>query len=470
MNTNIPLKTRKLILTIGMVLLSGLGFAVIPAGHFVPVWIGNGNDQMTFIITSASIGGVDLEAGDEIASFDGNICTGSLVITKKIGLLNSYFPEFRASRKDDEASNGYTVGNAISFKFWDSSANLEISGIMPLFVDNTNIPTTTPVYTPNITAYVNLSYVSPNKVPVANAGTDQSVIEGTLVTLDGSTSNDPDGNTLTYKWSAPAGITLSSTTAIKPTFTSPDVATSTNYTFSLIVNDGTVDSPADLVVITVNPLPDTAGTITGSATVCQGQGSVVYTVPTIVNATSYVWTLPIGATGTSETNSISVSYAASAASGNITVKGHNANGDGTVSTLAIIVNELPTAPAAGTITQPTCTLATGSVILNDLPATGSWSLTGSPGAITKTGTGTSYTFADLAAGTYTFTVTNAAGCTSTASGSVAINTQPATPTAPAAGTITQPTCALATGSVILNDLPATGSWSLTGSPGAITKT
>jgi len=91
-----------------------------------------------------------------------------------------------------------------------------------------------------------------NKAPVANAGIDQSVNENTVVTLDGSASTDADNDGLTYKWTAPTGITLSSTTVAKPTFTAPEVSVNTNYTFSLIVNDGTVDSPVDEVIITVN--------------------------------------------------------------------------------------------------------------------------------------------------------------------------------------------------------------------------
>src|SRR5206468_829317 len=113
-----------------------------------------------------------------------------------------------------------------------------------------------------------------------------------------------------------------------------------------------------------------------------------------------------------------------------------------------------------TITQPTCTVAAGSVVLNGLPA-GNWTI--NPGAIT--GNTTTTTINNLAAGTYNYTVTNASGCTSPASADVVINPQPPTPTAPVVGTITQPTCTVATGSVVLSGLPA-GNWTI--NPGNIT--
>jgi methionine-rich copper-binding protein CopC len=92
--------------------------------------------------------------------------------------------------------------------------------------------------------------------PIANAGADQSVNEGTTVTLDGSASADPNNDLLTYKWTAPDGITLSSATVAHPTFVAPDVLVNTNYTFFLVVNDGKVDSQADQVVITVKTFKD----------------------------------------------------------------------------------------------------------------------------------------------------------------------------------------------------------------------
>ena len=41
----------------------------------------------------------------------------------------------------------------------------------------------------------------------------------------------------------------------------------------------------------------------------------------------------------------------------------------------VIVPPSPPAPIVGTITQPTCTMATGSVDLSGLPASGTWTLT-----------------------------------------------------------------------------------------------
>ena len=108
----------------------------------------------------------------------------------------------------------------------------------------------------------------------------------------------------------------------------------------------------------------------------------------------------------------------------------SANGSGVAAPKAI-----PTAPTIGTITQPTCPSGTGSVILGGLPASGTWTLTRSPGSVITTGTGTSTTISGLAPGTYTFKVTNADGCISSSSANVVINTAPADVTPP---TITCP--------------------------------
>ena len=47
----------------------------------------------------------------------------------------------------------------------------------------------------------------------------------------------------------------------------------------------------------------------------------------------------------------------------------------------VVINAVPNAPSTpvvGTITQPTCSVPTGTVPLSGLPATGTWTLTRNP--------------------------------------------------------------------------------------------
>lgn len=136
----------------------------------------------------------------------------------------------------------------------------------------------------------------------------------------------------------------------------------------------------------------------------------------------------------------------------------------------VVINtgpEIPGAPVPGTITQPGCNVSTGTVLLSGLPSSGSWTLTRLPDGAIFTGTGVSTTITGLQPGTYTFTVAGSSGCTSLPSPGVTINMQPSTPTPPVPGTITQPTCDQPAGSVVINGLPAEGTWTLTRFPGSI---
>src|SRR5918995_4273089 len=65
-----------------------------------------------------------------------------------------------------------------------------------------------------------------NHSPVANAGIDQTVNVGDTVTLDGSKSTDPDGNTVSYLWKQIEGPTvdLYNNTNSTANFLSPTVS------------------------------------------------------------------------------------------------------------------------------------------------------------------------------------------------------------------------------------------------------
>ncbi len=91
----------------------------------------------------------------------------------------------------------------------------------------------------------------PNRPPYAYAGKNQVVEIYTPVTLDGSKSTDIDAQPITYSWTvvtAPEAVVLSDPTAMQPTFTP---TTTGDYTFQLVVSDGTLDSSPAQIVVTV---------------------------------------------------------------------------------------------------------------------------------------------------------------------------------------------------------------------------
>jgi gliding motility-associated-like protein len=136
-------------------------------------------------------------------------------------------------------------------------------------------------------------------------------------------------------------------------------------------------------------------------------------------------------------------------------------------TFVLTIGSVISAPVIGTVTGTTCINQTGSVVLNGLPSGGPWVITANPGGLTTSGTGTSTTISGLEAGIHTFTVTNALGCISASSANVTINQSSSTPATPTVGTISPPTCQSSTGSVVLNGLPSSGTWTLTRYPGTV---
>jgi hypothetical protein len=96
---------------------------------------------------------------------------------------------------------------------------------------------------------------------------DMHVNEGTLVMLNGSATRMQPGATLSYTWTAPAGITLSNINDQNPTFTAPAVGVAGQaLTFTLVVTEHLADlghdqnSAADSVTINVDHInqPPTA--------------------------------------------------------------------------------------------------------------------------------------------------------------------------------------------------------------------
>jgi hypothetical protein len=80
-----------------------------------------------------------------------------------------------------------------------------------------------------------------NDPPKADAGADQTVIEKSTVTLDGSNSSDPDDGIDSYRWKQVAGrsVIFSDPTSTQPTFEAPsfDEGGDQPLIFDLVVTD-----------------------------------------------------------------------------------------------------------------------------------------------------------------------------------------------------------------------------------------
>ncbi|MEK9142651.1 MAG: SBBP repeat-containing protein, partial [Nitrospirota bacterium] len=88
--------------------------------------------------------------------------------------------------------------------------------------------------------------------PIADAGPDQPVSMGTLVTLDGTAST---GSSLTYTWTRISGpsVALGGATTAHPTFTAPNVpAAGATVTFELVVCEGTSSNCSDPDTVNVH--------------------------------------------------------------------------------------------------------------------------------------------------------------------------------------------------------------------------
>jgi hypothetical protein len=251
-----------------------------------------------------------------------------------------------------------------------------------------------------------------------------------------------------YTWTLPGGWSGSSITNSINTTAS---ATSGNVTVT--ANNACGSSSAQTLAVTINTIPSTPGSISGSTTICSGSSNT-YSVTNDPSATSYTWTLPGGWSGTSTTNSINTT--ANAVGGNITVTANNACGNSTPQTLVIVVNTVPSAP--GTISGLTtiCDGSSNTYSITAVPGATSYTWT-LPGGWSGTSTTNSInTTASATSGNITVTADNTCGSSAPQTLAITVNTAPPTP-----GTIS--------GSTSICD-GSSNTYSITAVPGATSYT
>ena len=228
--------------------------------------------------------------------------------------------------------------------------------------------------------------VTINPLPTITITGNNSICQGsnTVLTANGGVS---------YSWNPSTG--LSSSTVANPTVT---VATNTSYTVT--GTDANGCSGTVTVMVIVNPLP----TITvNSPTICGGTSATL----TASGASSYSWNT------SSTSNPLTVSPTSTTS---YTVTGTDANGCTNSAIAVVTVNPKPIIDSLNALFPPICKGTLGSITGITVsggtsPYAYSWSPTGQT---TANATG-------LVAGSYTLTVTDANGCTSTSGPYVIVN-------------------------------------------------
>lgn len=172
----------------------------------------------------------------------------------------------------------------------------------------------------------------------------------------------------TFSWIATqtnvTGAGSGNGTTIAQTLTAgTPAAGSATYTAKATAN-GCTGSNTNITV-TVNPVPAAPVAITGADEPCVGS-TQVYTVATVPAAANYIWILPAGWTGTSTTNTITVTVGST--NGSISAFAANACGTSPAATKA--VNPLPvTTPVVSISNNAPPLLCSGTVVTFTAAAT-----------------------------------------------------------------------------------------------------
>ena len=280
----------------------------------------------------------------------------------------------------------------------------------------------------------------------------------------------------TYNWTVPTGWSIASGAGTN----SINVTSGTegqNGNVSVTAGNSCGTSTAKILAVSVKPgTPAVPTTISGTINICPGTTNT-YSIAAIANATSYIWTLPNGWTGTSTSTSINAT--SNSTGGNISVKAINDCGTSAVQTLAITIKSgIPATPSAisGSTTVCPNTSETYSVT-NDATATEySWTL---PNGWAGTSTTNSITVTTGTSGSGNISVQAKNDCgTSAIAASIAVSIKAPAPVM--SGTISGP-ASVCSGSSVTYTIPGIanadsyiwslpGGWSGTSTSNSITTT
>jgi GH18 family chitinase len=209
---------------------------------------------------------------------------------------------------------------------------------------------------------------------------------------------------MTYNWTLPSGWSGTSTS------NSITASTGTSGgTISVTAQNACGTSTARTLAVTISGAATAPGAITGSAAVCSGVAQT-YSIAAVSGATSYIWTLPSGWTGTSTTTSISATP--NGTGGTVSVVAVGSCGNSSPSTRAVTASAAPAQPSVITGTASVVPPQTLSYSVSSVSGvTYTWAYTGT-GATIASGQGTASVTVNYGSGATSgnLTVTPSNGC------------------------------------------------------------
>ena len=300
--------------------------------------------------------------------------------------------------------------------------------------------------------------------PIFTAGsiqtTGQTICNNTVPTtqIGNITTATGGDNSITYQWQystdSTFGTGVNTVASNSSVYTPTQTLTQTTY-YRRLAKDNTCSTTftasAGVWVVSVTQLPASPGIITGAIAQCAGNTSQTYSIASVANATSYVWTVATASgwiiNSGQGTNSITVTIGSSSA--NVSVNTINtcgigyATGEG--SGYKFVTVSSPT--VAGTVTPENTNVCSGSNSTN-------LSLSGNTGSIlrwessldnfaggtitTISSSGSPITASNLTVDTYYRAVVQSGGCNLVYSNSVKISVSGNTATpGPITGSTTQ---------------------------------
>jgi hypothetical protein len=156
---------------------------------------------------------------------------------------------------------------------------------------------------------VSFTFVPPPSPPAAPTGAANQTL------CSGATINQLSANGAAIQWYiTPSGGTPLASNAV--------LVNGTTYYATQTVN-GLESTNRLAVTVTLNTIPLAPTTIGGSLDFCFSGGAQLFSTPSITGASSYVWTTPLGATGSSTGTNISLIFSQSFSSGTLSVQAQN---------------------------------------------------------------------------------------------------------------------------------------------------